>query len=106
VQRGIWVPTQPLLKGPKKTTENLDRIALEAKAHVNNSLFKNSVRTSKRTLRFTITKINWLMLFKEIISVYQDRIKGFVGPRHFSLLGLLETRKVLLELQCTLDYPG
>jgi hypothetical protein len=30
-------------------------------------LFKNSVRTSKRTPHFTITKINWLMLFKEII---------------------------------------
>jgi hypothetical protein len=27
-------------------------------------LFKNPVRTSKRTLHFTITKINWLMLFK------------------------------------------
>jgi len=32
-------------------------------------LFKNSVRTSKRTPHFTITKINWLMLFKEIIAV-------------------------------------
>jgi hypothetical protein len=27
-------------------------------------LFKNSVRTSKRTPYFTITNINWLMLFK------------------------------------------
>jgi hypothetical protein len=27
----------------------------------------NSVRTSKRTPHFTITKINWLTLFKEII---------------------------------------
>jgi hypothetical protein len=35
-------------------------------------LFKNSVRTSKRTLHFTITKINWLMLFKEIIAVYSE----------------------------------
>jgi len=33
-------------------------------------LFKNSVRTSKRTPHFTITKIKWLMLFKEIIAVY------------------------------------
>jgi hypothetical protein len=33
-------------------------------------IFKNSVRTSKRTPHFTITKINWLMLFKEIIAVY------------------------------------
>jgi hypothetical protein len=35
-------------------------------------LFKNSVRTSKRTLHFTITKINWLTLFKEIIAVYSE----------------------------------
>jgi hypothetical protein len=27
-------------------------------------LFKNSVRTSKRTPYFTITKINWLTVFK------------------------------------------
>jgi hypothetical protein len=33
-------------------------------------IFKNSVRTSKRTPHFTITKINWLMLFKEIMHVY------------------------------------
>jgi hypothetical protein len=35
-------------------------------------LFKNSVRTSKRTPYFTITKINWLMLFKGIIAVYSE----------------------------------
>jgi hypothetical protein len=35
-------------------------------------LFKNPVRTSKRTPHFTITKINWLMLFKEIIAVYTE----------------------------------
>jgi len=35
-------------------------------------IFKNSVRTSKRTPHFTITKINWLMLFKEIIAVYSE----------------------------------
>jgi hypothetical protein len=28
------------------------------------------VRTAKKTQLFTITKINWLMLFKEIIAVY------------------------------------
>jgi hypothetical protein len=36
-------------------------------------LFKNSVRTSKRTPTFTITKINWLMLLKEIIAVYSEK---------------------------------
>jgi hypothetical protein len=35
-------------------------------------LFKNSVRTSKRTPHFTVTKINWLTLFKEIIAVYSE----------------------------------
>jgi hypothetical protein len=35
-------------------------------------LFKNPVRTSKKTQHFTITKINWLMLFKEIIAVYSE----------------------------------
>jgi hypothetical protein len=33
-------------------------------------IFKNSVRTSKRTPTFTITKINWLTLFREMIAVY------------------------------------
>jgi hypothetical protein len=32
-------------------------------------IFKDSVRTAKKTQLFTITKINWLMLFKEIIPV-------------------------------------
>jgi hypothetical protein len=32
-------------------------------------LFKDSVRTAKKTLHFTITNINWLTLFKEIIAV-------------------------------------
>jgi hypothetical protein len=35
-------------------------------------LFKNSVRTSKRTPHFIIAKINWLTLFKEIIAVYTE----------------------------------
>jgi hypothetical protein len=35
-------------------------------------VFKNSVRTAKKTLHFTITKINWLTLFKEIIAVYSE----------------------------------
>jgi hypothetical protein len=34
--------------------------------------FKNSVRTAKKTQLFTITKIKWEMLFKEIISVYSE----------------------------------
>jgi hypothetical protein len=35
-------------------------------------MFKNSVRTSKRTPHFAITKINYLMVFKEIIAVCSE----------------------------------
>jgi hypothetical protein len=35
-------------------------------------IFKNLVRTSKRTPHFTITNINWLTLFKEIFAVYSE----------------------------------
>jgi hypothetical protein len=35
-------------------------------------LFKNPVRTAKRTPYFTITTINWLTLFKEVIVVYSE----------------------------------
>jgi hypothetical protein len=35
-------------------------------------MFKNSVRTAKKTQLFTITKINWLTPFKEIIAVYTE----------------------------------
>jgi hypothetical protein len=39
-------------------------------------LFKNSVRTAKKTRHFTVTKINRLTLFKEIIAVYSvDHMK-------------------------------
>jgi hypothetical protein len=34
--------------------------------------FKNSVRTSKRTLHFPITEINWLTLFTEVIPAYSE----------------------------------
>jgi hypothetical protein len=33
-------------------------------------IVNNSGCTSKTTPHFTITKINWLMLFKEIIAIY------------------------------------
>jgi hypothetical protein len=42
-------------------------------------LFKNSVRTSKRTPHFTITKIKWLMLFKEQITVYSDNHRKLIN---------------------------
>jgi hypothetical protein len=35
-------------------------------------MFKNSVRTAKKTPHFTVTKINRLTLFKEITAVYRE----------------------------------
>jgi hypothetical protein len=35
-------------------------------------LFKNPVRTEKKTQHFTVTKINWLRLFKEIIAGFSE----------------------------------
>jgi hypothetical protein len=35
-------------------------------------IFKNPVRTAKKTQLSTITKISWLMPFKEIIAVYGE----------------------------------
>jgi hypothetical protein len=55
VQRGIWILTQHLLYGPRKTTENFDRfgqIDVEARLMV----FKDSVRTSKETIILLLYK--------------------------------------------------
>jgi hypothetical protein len=39
-------------------------------------IFNHSVRTAKKTPHFTVTKIKYLTLFKEIIAVYcQNRMK-------------------------------
>jgi hypothetical protein len=39
-------------------------------------IYQNSVRTAKKTLHFTITKISWLTLFKEIIAVYSENLRN------------------------------
>jgi hypothetical protein len=41
----------------------------DAEVHLNN---KSPDRTAKKTPHFSVTKINWLTLFKEIISVYSE----------------------------------
>jgi hypothetical protein len=38
-------------------------------------IFKTSGPTSERTPHITITKVNWLMLFREIIGVYTENNK-------------------------------
>jgi hypothetical protein len=35
-------------------------------------VFTNSVLTPRKTPHFTITEVNWLKLFKEIIDVYTE----------------------------------
>jgi hypothetical protein len=35
-------------------------------------LFENSIPASKRKQHSSITMINWLMLFKEIIAIYSE----------------------------------
>jgi hypothetical protein len=44
-------------------------------------ILKNSVRTSKRT-HFTVTKINWLTLFKEVIAVYGHNHTKHINTKH------------------------
>jgi hypothetical protein len=35
-------------------------------------VFKNSDRTAEKTQHFTVTNINWLTLFSEVIAVYSE----------------------------------
>jgi hypothetical protein len=48
-------------------------------------LFKNSVRTAKKTQHFSITKTSWSILFKEIIAIYSGNytkpINTFCGQK-------------------------
>jgi hypothetical protein len=49
-------------------------------------IFRNSVRTSKRSQHLTITKINWLKLFKEIIAVYSENHTKLINTKYTRLL--------------------
>jgi hypothetical protein len=46
------------------------------------TIFKNAVRTSKRTPHFTITKKNWLMPFNEIIAVYSENYTKSISTKY------------------------
>jgi hypothetical protein len=55
-------------------------------------LFKNSVRTSKRTPHFTITKINWLTLFKFnplktklVYMLFKNSVRTSKRTPHFTI---------------------
>jgi hypothetical protein len=51
-------------------------------------LFKNSVRTSKRTPHFTITKINWLTLFK-----FKETVTVCTADEQFVVMMAVKTSK-------------
>jgi hypothetical protein len=44
-------------------------------------LFKEIVRTSKKTPHFTITKMKWLKLFKEVIAFYYEKYKKPINTK-------------------------
>jgi hypothetical protein len=44
-------------------------------------IFNNLILTPKRTPNFTITKIDWLMLFKEIIAVYKVNHTKYINTK-------------------------
>jgi hypothetical protein len=69
----------------KKQSRKFFLIALKPK--LVQIMFKNSVRISERTPHFTITKINWLMLFKKIIAVY-TMLSGSNVTTAWRVLGL------------------
>jgi hypothetical protein len=45
-------------------------LTLKAEAHINN--INNPVRASERTPHLSVTNVNCLMLFKEVIAVYSE----------------------------------
>jgi hypothetical protein len=53
-------------------------------------ILNNSVRTSKRTLHFTISKISRLMVFEKIIAVYTKKHTEPVAIQSAELL-IVET---------------
>jgi hypothetical protein len=66
-------------------------------------MFYNPGRAAKKTKHFTITKIIWLMLFKEIIPVYAENDKRNIYTRlkNYWLLKR-EVFKVWLTAETTL----
>jgi hypothetical protein len=52
----------------------------------------NSVRTAKKTPHFTVTKISWLTLFKEIIAVCYENHTKPVNKKELLVLEACRTR--------------
>jgi hypothetical protein len=52
-------------------------------------VFKNTVRASKKTQYVTITKISWLILFKEIIAAYSENRKKSINTSSGKMISLM-----------------
>jgi hypothetical protein len=61
------VPIRPPRISQLSSFSRFISLTLEARLNI-----KNPVRTSKKTPHFTITKINYITLFKQVIAVYDD----------------------------------
>jgi hypothetical protein len=68
-------------------------------------LFKNPVRTSKRTPYFTITKINWLTLFKEVIDVYTGKHLKSINTKFSVAVQYASCGKLKLKSSMFSLYP-
>jgi hypothetical protein len=63
---------RPLGRNTHKQQSNKSDL-MPFKLKLDRIIFKNTARTAKKTTHFTIAKINWLNLFKEIIAVYIEK---------------------------------
>jgi hypothetical protein len=59
-------------------------------------IFKDSVRTAEKTPHFTVTKINCLTLFKEIIDVYCEKRVKFMNTHREQIAELFIIKQVVL----------
>jgi hypothetical protein len=53
-------------------------------------IFKNPICTAKKTQHFTISKINLLMLFKEIIAIYTENNTKHINTKCWAIYWLLK----------------
>jgi hypothetical protein len=58
------------------------------------NIITNSIRTAKKTPHFTITEINWLTLFKEVIAVYSENRTKLKHTQSGQNAQLLNVRRV------------
>jgi hypothetical protein len=73
---------------------------LKPKTCLHRPVFKNPVRTAKKTQLFTITKINWLTLFKEITAVYTENHTKPIN----TLLCKQNTEVLIVNIRGTYSY--